>query len=205
MCQYFPDVTALDLIKPAFDIPGVRTVAGDATRLAFEDGAFDCVFCAEVLEHIPPVEVACKELLRVAKHEVIVGVPYKQDTRVGRTTCPHCRRSNPPYGHVNTFDEARLAALFPGTRVAATSLVGENREFTNPVSAFLMDCGRNPWGVYAQDEPCIFCGAKMTEPEGRTLVEKICSSVAIRLNRLQEPLIRSQAIWIHMVFSKDPA
>src|ERR1051325_4414509 len=56
LTAYFAEVTAIDLVKPPFEFPGVVTIAGDATRLAFPDGSFDCVFCAEVLEHIPEVQ-----------------------------------------------------------------------------------------------------------------------------------------------------
>src|SRR5947208_8764132 len=103
--QYFDEVTALDLERPTFEIPGVVTVAGNATRLDYPDDAFDCVFCAEVLEHIPAIDQACRELARVARYEIVIGVPYRQDIRLGRTTCRSCGKSNPPWGHVNSFDE----------------------------------------------------------------------------------------------------
>ena len=41
LTEYFDEVTALDLEKPAFEFPQVRTVAGDITNLQFPDGAFD--------------------------------------------------------------------------------------------------------------------------------------------------------------------
>src|ERR1700750_239087 len=59
--KYFHRVVALDLVKPAWEIAGVETVAGDATSLQFAENSFDCVFCAEVLEHIPDLEKACAE------------------------------------------------------------------------------------------------------------------------------------------------
>jgi ubiquinone/menaquinone biosynthesis C-methylase UbiE len=62
------------LEKPTFEFPRVTTVAGDATKLQFPDELFDCVLCAEVLEHIPAVEKTCRELVRVARHELIIGV-----------------------------------------------------------------------------------------------------------------------------------
>src|SRR5664280_3005443 len=91
LTQHFETVAALDLEMPTFDYPRVINVEGDATRLQFPDSAFDCVFCAEVLEHIPALEDACREIARVARHEIVIGVPYKQDTRIGRTTtCQQC-------------------------------------------------------------------------------------------------------------------
>src|SRR5580658_5701608 len=103
LTERFAEVTALDLEKPTFEFPGVITVAGDATKLQFADSSFDCVLCAEVLEHIPALEQACRELARVVRHELIIGVPFRQDTRSGRTTCRNCGKTNPPWAHVNSF------------------------------------------------------------------------------------------------------
>src|ERR1041385_1987742 len=133
-------------------MPRVVTTAGDATKLSFADESFDCVFCAEVLEHIPDVRQACRELARVAKYEVVVGVPYRQDIRIGRTTCRTCGKVNPPWGHLHSFDEHRLTRLFPGLRAVSQSIVGSNGEATNGISTMLMDLAGNPWGTYDQEE-----------------------------------------------------
>lgn len=185
LTEYLDEVTALDLEKPDFSFPRVTTVAGDATNLQFADDSFDCVFCAEVLEHIPDVAQACREIARVARHEILIGVPYKQDTRLGRTTCQSCGRKNPPWGHLNRFDERRLAKLFPGLSVEASSFVGSARSETNPLSTMLMDVAGNPWGTYDQDEPCIYCGGKLIPPVKRSFFSKVCSAVAVRINRVQ--------------------
>lgn len=202
LTEYFEEVTALDLAKPPFEIPRVVTVAGDATRLDFPDGAFDCVFCAEVLEHIPDVRKACSEIARVAAHEIIIGVPYKQDTRLGRATCQSCGGTNPPWGHVNSFDEGRLVALFPGLRVVSKSFIGTNRQRTNPLSVLLMELGGNPWGTYDQDEPCLYCGEKLVPPKNRQLWRKACSAIASRMNSVQFGFTAPHGNWIHLVFSK---
>lgn len=44
---------------------GVRTVAADAVRLPFADGAFDCVVAGEVLEHLNDLPSAVAEICRV--------------------------------------------------------------------------------------------------------------------------------------------
>jgi hypothetical protein len=202
LSERFPAVTALDLRKPEFDYPGVVTIAGDATNLDFPSDSFDCVFCAEVLEHIPDIRRACREIARVAKHEIIIGVPFEQETRLGRTTCPACGKINPPWGHVNTFTESRLASLFPELQIISRSFIGRTREATNSVSTLLMDLGSNPWGTYYQDEPCIQCGAELVAPANRSRWQKICSAVAVRLNQAQARMAREHATWIHVVFSK---
>lgn len=202
LTEFFAEVTALDLEKPKFEYPGIVTIAGDATGLPFPDGAFDCVFCAEVLEHIPAVEKAARELIRVARHELIIGVPFRQDTRIGRTHCQACGKDNPPWGHVNTFDEKRLQQLFAGTAVREKSFVGHNQEATNALSSWLMDVGGNPWGTYDQEESCIYCGARMVAPADRPLLKKICSAAAVRINRAQNLFTRPHGNWIHLVLSK---
>src|SRR5512138_3449569 len=75
----FESVTALDLQKPPFSFDRVIPVQGDVTALEFPDNYFDCVLCAEVLEHVPAVDKAAAEISRVVKHEAVIGVPYRQD------------------------------------------------------------------------------------------------------------------------------
>jgi SAM-dependent methyltransferase len=197
-------VIALDLSEPDISHPKIQCVAGDATNLTgFADQSVDVVFCAEVLEHIPRVDDAARELARVARHHVVIGVPYRQDLRLGRTTCVNCENINPPWGHVHEFDEHRLQSLFPSMAVTSTSFVGQvHGGATNVLSVWLHDLGRNPWGVYDQQEPCSSCGSKLIPPTNRTLFEKACSGVATRLNRLQSRFEKPRSGWIHMVFSR---
>src|SRR5689334_1811550 len=98
LADRFRQVTALDLEAPPVGDERVTCVAGDVRKLEFPDDAFDLVVCAEVLEHIPPHELAaaCAELSRITRGHLLIGVPYKQDTRVGRTTCVRCGTHNPP-------------------------------------------------------------------------------------------------------------
>ena len=205
LTEYFSSVTALDLEKPQFEFPGVTTIAGDARDLPFPDGSFDCVFCAEVLEHVPGVEQACREIIRVARHEIVIGIPYRQDIRVGRTTCRRCGKPNPPWGHINSFTESRILSLFPGLRVDTKSYVSSNGMVTNPVSTYLLDLCGNPNGAYNQLEPCMYCGAKLERPPAKRPVwSRACSSLASALNRAQRMFTSPWPNWVHLVFSKDP-
>ncbi len=147
LTEYFVEVTALDLERPSFEIPRVVTVAGDVTQLDFASDSFDCVFCAEVLEHISEIQRACSEIIRVAKHEIIVGVPFQQDTRIGRCTCRTCGKVNPPWGHVNSFDLNDLLELFSGLRLMSVSYVGKTKQSTTALSVYLLDLAGNPWGT----------------------------------------------------------
>ncbi len=202
LTAHFESVTALDLTMPQFQFDRVRPVQGDVTRLQFPDDSYDVVFCTEVLEHIPALQKACSEIERVARHAVVIGVPYRQDTNLGRTTCNHCGKTNPPWGHVNTFDEHKLTSLFPKCHLIKTSFVGSTKDQTNPLSTWLMDRAGNPWGVYNQDEPCIQCGKQMRPPTSQSFVQRLGVAVALRLNLLQSRFGPTRPNWIHLVFQK---
>jgi ubiquinone/menaquinone biosynthesis C-methylase UbiE len=54
-------------------IPAAALIDGDATKLAFPDGAFDAVTMLGVLHHIPNPELAIQEALRVARKLVFIS------------------------------------------------------------------------------------------------------------------------------------
>jgi|SRR5579862_1321170 len=204
LTDYFKGVTALDLEMPDFDFPGVIPVCGDVTSLQFSDDAFDVVCCLEVLEHIPPERLgkACREIVRVTRHEALIGVPYRQDIRIGRTTCSACGKHNPPWGHVNSFDEDRLRRLFAGMETVSITFVGQTQERTNPLSAFFLNAASNPWGSYDQEEPCLFCGKQLAAPARGTLMHRAFAHLAERLNRVQSRLAPPRPIWMHALLRK---
>jgi len=205
LAERFARVTTLDLGKRVLLHPGIEAIAGDLRRLPFRDLSFEAVLCAEVLEHIPTADLqeACRELVRVCANVLVIGVPYRQDLRVGRTRCSSCRRFNPPWGHVNSFDEDRLDALFAGLSRIDTDRVGRSDEVTNGFSALLMNWAGNPWGTYEQEEACIHCGGKVGPPPASAFPSRVLSAIAERMNRIQRSRFSSaRPCWIHCLYRK---
>lgn len=204
LAEHFSSVTSLDLENPSIEHERIHCVKGDVTALDFHDASFDLVFCAEVLEHVPTKMLgkACSELSRVSSRYVLVGVPYKQDIRVGRTTCRACGKENPPWGHVNRFDESRLQKLFPGCEFVKTSFVAIDDTGTNFISCLLMDIAGNPLGTYSQDEPCVHCGVALQSPPEMTLLEKIFTRAASYVRYSQVPFLKEHPNWIHVLLEK---
>lgn len=200
-------VTALDLERPLIDDPRIECVQGDATRLAYGDRSFDLVFCAEVLEHIaqPALERAACELARVARRHLVIGVPYRQDLRLWRTRCGSCGAVNPPWGHVNSFDEAGLLALFAGWRLCARRFIGIGEPGTNALSVWLMDLAGNPYGTYVQDESCIRCGAALLRPGSRTSWQRVCTRAAVLARAATARFEAPRPNWIHLLLERAEA
>ncbi len=205
LSKYFDSVVALDLSLPSFQHPKIRCVKGDVTNLDFEDNSFEFVFCAEVLEHIPGkmLTKACEELSRVAREYLLIGVPYDQDLRIGQTTCGVCGQINPPWGHVNSFDETKLKSLFPGFDPEQISFVGQTKEKTNGISVCLLDLVGNPYGTYVQEEVCIACNQKVIFSSPKPLGYKLLAKVAILLQKIQMNISpQEKPLWIHVLFKK---
>ena len=207
LTECFDHVIALDLSQPQVQHPRVQCVQGNAAHLQFDSSSVDFVFCAEVLEHIPTdiLAVVCREIERVSKDKILIGVPYRQDIRVGRTTCRACSKMNPPWGHVNSFDESRIAALFPDCDIQTTSFVGTTTEQTNAVSTKLMDLAGNPYGTYRQEEPCIHCGAKLLPPRERDWGQKLATKAAFWTQGVSKMWAQPRGKWIHVLLSKRAA
>jgi 2-polyprenyl-3-methyl-5-hydroxy-6-metoxy-1,4-benzoquinol methylase len=86
----FPDLAVTALDRAAHRVEMLRAVAdggvdrlavcqADVTALPFTAGSFDVVTALEVLEHIPGVESAVREITRVAQRHVVVSVPSHAD------------------------------------------------------------------------------------------------------------------------------
>jgi ubiquinone/menaquinone biosynthesis C-methylase UbiE len=203
LTQFFDTVVALDLEKPTFNIPGVTAVQGDITKLDFDDNSFDCVLCAEVLEHVPALEKAAAELSRVTRRNLVIGVPFDQDLRCGRTTCRQCGGINPPYGHINSLNEAKLKHLFRMLTPVTVSFAWPQPAYrTNWLSTWLRDRSGNLNGSYDQYQTCIHCGSALTKPPERPLLARGLTFAADRLDRIQDLSHAQKPGWIHILFRK---
>lgn len=203
MADRFEQVTALDLKELDIDHPRVTCVVGTATDMQFAEGAFDFVLCSEVLEHVPPpaLDKVCQEIQRVCNSRILLGVPYKQDIRVGRTTCSSCGERRPPYGHVNTFDEHRIGKLFDKFNIETVSFVGSTRSRTNWLSAALMDFAGNPYGDY-RGAICSQCGNPKKSARPMGTVQRVATKGAYWLRKTTEAFAKPRPLWTHVLLSK---
>lgn len=55
--------------------PDIRLNLENCTRLTFATDAFHCVICIDVLEHLDNMHAIFDEIIRVAKHYIIISLP----------------------------------------------------------------------------------------------------------------------------------
>ena len=88
---------------------GAEIAVGKVEELPYIDGAFDVVFCTDVLEHVENLLTAATELIRVVNPggTLIVRVPYREDLSL-------YLQDDYPYrlAHLRNFDECSLRLLF---------------------------------------------------------------------------------------------
>ena len=201
LAQRFEHVVSLDLVRPKLEHPRIDTVQGDAALLQFADKSFDFVLCTGVLQQIERARLpqVGRELERVCAGSLLVGVPYREDLRVGRTTCMHCNGHNPPHGHVNAFSPRRLASLFAPGSLVETSLVGQRRAGTNALARCLFDFASNPKGTYGQAERCIHCGNRIVAPPPRTPAQNLMARFGQWAHAATAWSAAPRARWLHML------
>ncbi|GAA3004368.1 MULTISPECIES: class I SAM-dependent methyltransferase [Streptosporangium] len=92
-----------------------ETVTGDALDMPFEDGSFDRVIAAEVLEHIPDDMAAMREIFRVLKPggRAAVTVPSFLPERICWALDEAYHTA--PGGHVRIYTLAELSAKLKST------------------------------------------------------------------------------------------
>ena len=83
-------------------------------NLPFGDMEFDTVCCMEVIEHLPLqiYEKGLKELMRVASHQILISVPFNENTRAGLVTCPSCYCAFNRSYHLRRFGDSDIRSLF---------------------------------------------------------------------------------------------
>lgn len=63
-------------------VPGVSFLAGSAYELPFDDGSFDLVVAAELLETLHDPQKALREIVRVTRRHALIAVPRQPHWRL---------------------------------------------------------------------------------------------------------------------------
>lgn len=77
-------VSGVDIVPPkgySQEADGYTFISGSLDALPFPDKHFDTVTCTHVLEHVPDIDAAVSELLRVTKKRLLIVLPRQREYR----------------------------------------------------------------------------------------------------------------------------
>lgn len=120
-------VVGLDLSQAALAEFEGEYVCGSADNLPFDDASFDTVVCTELLEHLPQhsFERATREMVRVARRQIVIGVPFRENLFGGMTRCAECGRKYHISLHLRSFHNPKeILHWFDGFALEADLRVG---------------------------------------------------------------------------------
>jgi SAM-dependent methyltransferase len=170
-------------------------VLGSVEALPFADRSFDLVISSQVLEHLPDraLDKTRWEMMRVARHYLLVSVPYRESLEAREVRCGVCRTVFHPDYHCRSLAEEDLAKLFPRWQMAEWHVFGPLRRGVGVVASRGWRRARDIQPAYV-GTLCPQCGNQVHEnpsfppqassPQGkRHIVRRILTALRERLRR----------------------
>ena len=157
----------------------IGVLRGDATRLPFDDGAFDAVITSEVLEHITDDMGAVQEMVRVLRPGGVFAatVPVWLPEKVNWLLSDDYHAPAVPDGHVRIYSATELQAKL---RAAGLGLRGRHRAHALHSPYWWLKCAV---GVRNDDHPWVRRYRRFLEwdivrrPRSTRLAERILDPV----------------------------
>jgi SAM-dependent methyltransferase len=185
-------VVGLDISKEALKRVRVPSVLAPASQIPFPDRSFDLVLCTEILEHLPASEYrdALREIVRVAKSYIIVGVPFRELLQLSRCFCYNCRRKFHMNYHVHSFDVKALNELLePSFLRQKYVFCGADRIYYNRLLLAIKHHGAGVWSR-KETSLCRYCGSAQRRQGNaeRNAISYFCDRLNRRLrDRIKNP------------------
>ncbi|MEL6923057.1 MAG: class I SAM-dependent methyltransferase [Bacteroidota bacterium] len=109
-----------------YPFKGHQGLVADLFALPFRDQTFDCIVCAEVIEHVVDPGLLIQELVRRLSPNGVLILTTPHDEKIVYHMCVHCNRPTPENAHLHSFTKKKLLDL----AVQHASEVGSASSYT---------------------------------------------------------------------------
>lgn len=170
------------------------TVQGDAVNMPFGDASFDLVLSTDTLEHVPDASHAqvWSEIFRVARRQVMVAVPFREELLDATTLCQQCGQTYHVNWHERSYDFEDLRQRAPqGWRVQTFVVSGEAWPDLLPTETRFRRTVMDQWSGWAM-AVCPHCGASGHEPTQHQPLPKL---TAAALGQHVYASLKQQRVW----------
>ena len=155
-------VTGLDISLTALNNIEVNKVCASSENLPFPDRTFDLIICTELIEHLPKKAYlkTLREIRRVAKNHVILGVPLDENLKFSQDLCYNCGKVFHINYHQRAFSLNYLRNIFhPDFKEIKSLTCGLEKIYYNNI---LLTIKQRLGGVWLRKDTtiCNFCGAQ---------------------------------------------
>jgi len=207
LCERFAMVVGVDIDAAHLISLKTSCCQADLFHLPFGADSFDLVICTEVLEHLQPdrEQTALREMSRVARHYILVTVPWRQPLLPGLVRCPECRSVFHVSGHVREFFHEtdlptpsgfRLRTFIPMVPITRGPRLMLLARLAHRLGAYMAPASPP---VY-----CPTCRAYVTADNSSPLAGRIVWSIRTRLShtvrQLRPAVVAGWAAWL---FERD--
>lgn len=193
-------VIGADPSMDALQHPRIARSCAALPDLPFGDGCFDVVMCLQVLEHLDDAAFgrACRELLRVSRRYILIGVPFRENLLTKQARCAECGLLSHADGHVRSFDMTDARTLLPDAVLERTVLAGVRQRRQPRLAARLARLS----GHYVPDNfMCPRCGGRRAA--GATTVRRALGAATAPLRQALLLTQRPIPYWLLALYRKS--
>ena len=178
-------VTGVDASEQALKFVKTKKFHTSSAEIKVGNHSFDMVFSSELLEHLPRNTLinSIREFKRITKKYIFITVPNNEFLKKTFIKCDKCHHTFHAYGHLNSFDEAKLIDLIGDDFIRLkTDYFGPEIKIYNRILLKIRHKFANRWFLPNKYPICPKCGNTDFSKKKGNIISKICNGFNLMIS-----------------------